>query len=48
MSEDGVVENWKGGINKKDWTEDIIKYTAKTREKFEKELNDQERIKRTN
>jgi hypothetical protein len=48
VSEDGVVENWKGGINKKDWTEDIIKYTAKTREKFEKELNDQERIKRTN
>ena len=40
ISEDGVIERWAGGINNKKWTKDIIKYASKTREKFEKELND--------
>ena len=40
ISEDGVIEKWKGGINSKKWTKDIKKYTDKTREKLEKELND--------
>ena len=48
VSEDGVIEKWVGGINKQKWTKDITKYAAQVREKFEKELNDQERIKRTN
>ena len=42
VSEDGVVEKWVGGIDKKKWTKDITKYASKTREKFEKELNDTE------
>ena len=40
VSEDGVIEKWKGGINSKKWTKDIKKYADKTREKLEKELND--------
>ena len=48
VSEDGVIEKWVGGINKQKWTKDITKYAAQVREKFEKELNDQERINRTN
>ena len=47
-ADDGVIEKWVGGINKQKWTKDITKYAAQVREKFEKELNDQERIKRTN
>ena len=43
ISEDGVIEKWKGGINSKKWTKDIKKYTDKTREKLEKELNDKKR-----
>jgi hypothetical protein len=43
VSEDGVVEKWVGGIDKKKWTKDITKYASKTREKFEKELNDTKR-----
>jgi len=43
VSEDGVVEKWVGGIDKKKWTKDITKYASKTREKFEKELNDAKR-----
>ena len=48
VSEDGVIEKWVGGINKKKWTNDITKYASQVREKFEKELNDTERTKRTN
>ena len=40
VSEDGVIERWVGGIDSKKWTKDIKKYTSKTREKLEKELND--------
>ena len=43
ISEDGVIEKWKGGINSKKWTKDIKKYADKTREKLEKELNDKKR-----
>jgi len=43
VSEKGEVERWVGGIDKKKWTKDITKYAAKTREKFEKELNDERR-----
>ena len=43
ISEDGVIEKWKGCINSKKWTKDIKKYTDKTREKLEKELNDKKR-----
>ena len=40
VSEDGVIERWVGGVDSKKWTKDIKKYTSKTREKLEKELND--------
>ena len=43
ISEDCVIEKWKGGINSKKWTKDIKKYADKTREKLEKELNDKKR-----
>tara|TARA_Y100000593_G_scaffold14462_1_gene27489 strand:- start:353 stop:943 length:591 start_codon:yes stop_codon:yes gene_type:complete len=42
VSEHGDVERWVGGIDKDKYTKDITKYTAKTREKLEKELNDTE------
>jgi len=45
VSEDGVVEKWNGGVDSKKWTKDIKKYASKTREKFEKELNDEEGTK---
>ena len=48
VSEDGVVERWVGGIDSEKWTKDIKKYSSKTREKLEKELNDEKRTKRTN
>ena len=48
VSEDGVVERWVGGIDNEKWTKDIKKYSSKTREKLEKELNDEEGTKRTN
>ena len=42
ISEDGVVEKWVGGINKKEFTKQI-KSAAKVRRKhIEKELNDKE------
>lgn len=43
VSEDGVIEKWKGGVDSKKWTKDIKEYSSKTREKLEKELNDSER-----
>ena len=43
VSEDGVIERWVGGINKKEYTK-RIKDAAKIRRKhIEKELNDTER-----
>jgi hypothetical protein len=48
VSEDGVVEKWNGGVDSKKWTKDIKEYSSKTREKFEKELNDEEGTKGTN
>ena len=40
VSEDGVIERWVGGINKKEFTSKI-KSAAKTRrEHIKKELND--------
>ena len=45
VSENGVVERWVGGIDKKQFSKDIKKYSAKTREKLENELNDSERTK---
>ena len=42
ISEDGIVEKWVGGINKKEFTKQI-KSAAKVRRKhIEKELNDKE------
>ena len=43
VSEDGVIEKWVGGINKKEFTKEIKKYSKRTKEKFIKELNDTER-----
>jgi len=48
VSEDGVVEKWNGGVDSKKWTKDIKEYSSKTREKFEKELNDEKGTKGTN
>ena len=48
VSEDGVVEKWVGGINKKEFTKQV-KEAAKIRRKhIEKELNDTKGIKRIN
>ena len=40
VSEDGVVEKWVGGIDKKKFTKDLKQYVSNTREKLKKELND--------
>ena len=48
VSEHGTVERWVGGLDKKEWTKDIKKYTKKTREKLEKELNESEKPKKDN
>ena len=45
ISEHGKVERWIGGLDKTKWTKDIKKYTKKTREKLEKELNESEKSK---
>ena len=47
VSEDGVVEKWVGSVDNK-LVKDIKKYTLKTREKFEKELDESEKTKGTN
>jgi DNA-binding phage protein len=43
VSEDGVVERWKGGIDKKDFSSKIRKAAKIRREHIEKTLNDEER-----
>ena len=47
VSEDGVVEKWVGSVDNK-LVKDIKKYTLKTREKFEKELDESEKTKGIN
>ena len=42
VSEDGVVEKWTGGVNKKEWTQKIKKASKIRRKHLEKELNDKE------
>ena len=42
VSEDGVVEKWVGGINKKEYTEKIKNAVKIRRKHIEKELNDTE------
>ena len=41
VSEDGVIEKWTGGINKKEWTQKIKEATKIRREHIKKELNDE-------
>ena len=48
MSEDGVIEKWTGGVNKKEWSQKIKEATKIRREHLKKELNDEEGTKRTN
>ena len=40
ISEDGVVEKWVGGINKKEWTQNIKEATKARRSYLKKELNE--------
>ena len=40
VSEDGVVERWVGGVDSKQMTKDVKKYSSNIREKYKKELND--------
>ena len=48
VSEDGVIEKWVGGIDKKEFTQQIKEATKIRREYLKKELNDEEGTKRTN
>ena len=48
VSEDGVIEKWAGGVNKKEWTQKIKEASKTRREHLEKELNDEKGTKRTN
>ena len=48
VSEDGVVERWVGGINKKEFTKEIKEAVEKSRKYIKKQLNDEEGTKRTN
>ena len=45
VSEHGTVERWAGGIDRKKWSKEIKKYSKKTRNKLEKKLNEQKKIK---
>jgi len=40
ISEDGVIERWVGGINKKEYTKNIKEAANIRREHLKKELND--------
>ena len=42
VSEDGVVEKWNGGINKKEWNQKVKEATKIRREHLKKGLNDKE------
>ena len=48
VSEDGVIEKWTGGVNKKEWSQKVKEASKIRREHLEKELNDKEGTKRTN
>ena len=48
VSEDGVIEKWTGGVNKKEWSQKIKEATKIRREHLKKELNDEEGTKGTN
>lgn len=48
VSEDGVVERWVGGINKKEFTKEIKEAVEKSRKYIKKQLNDEEGTKGTN
>lgn len=48
VSEDGVIEKWVGGVDKKEWTQKIKEASKIRREHLEKELNDKEGTKGTN
>ena len=41
VSEDGVIEKWDGGINKKEWTQKIKEASQARRKHLKKELNEQ-------
>jgi DNA-binding phage protein len=43
VSEDGVIERWKGGIDKTEFSSKIKKAAKIRREHIEKTLNDEER-----
>ena len=43
VSEDGVVEKWAGGINKKEITKNVKTTAEKYRKEIKKELNDEKR-----
>ena len=40
VSEDGVIEKWAGGVNKKEWTQKIKEASQTRRKHLKKELND--------
>jgi hypothetical protein len=48
VSEDGVIEKWTGGINKKEWTKKIKEAAKIRRTHIEKELNDEKGTKGIN
>ena len=48
VSEDGVIEKWVGGVNKKEWSQKVKEASQTRREHLEKELNDEEGTKGTN
>ena len=48
VSEDGVIEKWKGGVNKTEFTKNIKEATKIRREHIEKELSGQKETKKIN
>jgi len=42
VSEDGVIEKWDGGIDKKEWSQKVKESAKVRREHLKKELNDKE------
>ena len=40
VSEDGIIEKWSGGVNKKEWSQKIKEASQTRREHLKKELND--------
>ena len=48
VSEDGVIERWVGGIDKKEFTKNVKEAAKTRREHLKKELNDEKGTKGTN